>query len=77
MLGIIFFNIIFHSLSVRIIKSCAGLVATTNVYIKAFRCVEEKVMESHENGDPLGKRLRNPRFLCYLNTAINTIATNR
>ena len=34
-------------------------------------------MESHENGDPLGKRLRNPRFLCYLNTAINTVATNR
>ena len=34
-------------------------------------------MESHENGAHLGKRLRNPRFLCYLNTAINTVATNR
>ena len=29
MLGIISFNIIFHSLLVRIVKLCAGLVATT------------------------------------------------
>ena len=34
-------------------------------------------MESHGDSGHVGKRLRNPRFLCYLNTAINTVATNR